>query len=111
MANQVGYEYKEVDGVIIIQNPIPDETLICQYPAEQIGVWARVAFRDPKAWIGKDIHCCTDKPSVKELAETLSDVTGKKFGTLDITREQYYQLPLKTANPEMWRNGLVFIEE
>jgi len=42
----------EQDGKIVLPLQLMDDTVIPGMDASQLGLWARVAFRDPKAWIG-----------------------------------------------------------
>ena len=37
----------------ILQFPMPDGDKMVGFDAEQIGLWARNAFRDPEAWNGE----------------------------------------------------------
>lgn len=43
---------EQADGTVVIQLPLPDDTVIPAFNAEQIGLFARVAFRNPDKWIG-----------------------------------------------------------
>jgi hypothetical protein len=43
----------EIDGKLILHHPLPDNSVIPSFAVEQIGLWAMVAFKDPKKWIGK----------------------------------------------------------
>lgn len=46
---------KVEDGKAIFHLPMPDNTVIPGFNPEQLGLWARVAFRDPKAWAGESL--------------------------------------------------------
>lgn len=51
-SNLLAAKLTEEDGKTIINIPLPDDAPIPAFNAEQIGLWVRVALRDPEQWIG-----------------------------------------------------------
>lgn len=51
--NLLSAKTADKDGKTVIDIPLPDDTVIPGFNPNQIGLWARVAFRDPKAWAGE----------------------------------------------------------
>lgn len=51
-SNLSSMQAREEGGKLVLSLPLPDDAEIPAFDALQIGLWARVAFRDPKAWAG-----------------------------------------------------------
>lgn len=51
-SNLLVAKLEEQDGATVLKLPLPDDTVIPGFNPDQIGLWARVAFRDPEEWIG-----------------------------------------------------------
>jgi hypothetical protein len=112
MSNVLGYPTEEKpDGTIILKCPLPDDSRIPQVPIEQLGLWVRLCLRDFNAWEGKVIECVTDKLSVQEITEVLSDVTGKKFEPMHVTHEWFESEEAAAPNPELHLNSYVFVND
>lgn len=112
MSNVLGYPTKDNDdGTTTIQCPMPDESQIPQVPIEQLGLWVRAALSDTARWEGKILPCVTDKLSVKAITEVLSEVTGRKFVPMHVSREWFESKEASDPNPEMHLNSYVFVND
>lgn len=112
MSNVLGYPTKDnADGSITIECPIPDSAEIPQVPIEQLGLWVRAALSNWDKYNGQTIPCVTDKLSVARITEVLSEVTGKKFVPMHVTREWFESKEAADPNPEMHLNSYVFVDD
>lgn len=111
MSNVLGYPTVDnSDGTITLQCPMPDDSEIPQVPIEQLGLWVRAALSDFDKWEGKTIDCATEKLSVKRVTEVLSEVTGKNFVPMHVTREWFESKEASDPYPEMHLNSYVFVD-
>lgn len=52
--NLLGAETFETrEGCTILPMVLPDDAIIPAYNPDQLGLWARVAFRNPEEWAGE----------------------------------------------------------
>lgn len=61
--------------------------------AEDIGVFAAIAFENPDAWIGREVDLAGDEMTMPEIADTLSRVIGREVG--------YFQVPWEGFEEQM----------
>lgn len=95
-------------GEIELSLGIPADSEMPAFDSTQIGLWARVAFRDPKQWAGKDMYACGDVITPRKIAQTLSELSGKKYVPAPITREEFMQMS-ERMDYELWLNYLAFV--
>lgn len=100
---------EQADGSILLINPLPDDTEIPTVPISQLGLWVRLALRDFDKWQGQELEAMSDLKSNAQIAQILTEVTGRKFETQHNTPEQF--LADKSQAKEMKINSMVFFEK
>jgi hypothetical protein len=61
--------------------------------------------------IGKDVHAVTDVISIADMAQTLSELSGKKVTTLHLTKEAFNNAGFKEKiGEELWDNWNLFYQ-
>ncbi|WOO82133.1 NmrA-like family domain-containing protein 1 [Vanrija pseudolonga] len=93
----------------VLNLPFPETAVIPSFDPDQIGLWARAAFRDPAKWIGKDMYAAGDSITPKEMAAALSSVVGTPVRALNLSREEFMQLD-GDIDHELWLNYLAIVE-
>jgi uncharacterized protein YbjT (DUF2867 family) len=85
------------DGVL--EGAMAPESIIQYIAPRDIGRFAALALEDPDQWIGENIGIAGDEISYLELAELLSEITGRTI--------TYTQIPwdviVERATPEMMK--------
>lgn len=87
---------------------MPDNTVLPGFNPEQIGLWARVAFRDPKEWAGKNIDAIGQDISIADICKELTKATGKEWDCEHHTKDEFMALKGK-LDDELWLNYLAFV--
>ena len=77
---------EEIIGGTLGQPLDPDKPLQ-QVSVDDIGVFAAMAFEDPKGWLGREVDLAGDESTMVELADTFGWVIGRKV--------EYTQVPWK----------------
>ncbi len=65
--------------------PLDPDRPLQMLDAEDIGVFATMAFENPEGWIGREVDLAGDEMTMPEVAATFSRVIGREVG--------YYQVP------------------
>ena len=65
--------------------PLDPDRPLQMLDAEDIGVFAAIAFENPEGWIGREVDLAGDEMTMPEVAATFSRVIGREVG--------YYQVP------------------
>ncbi len=65
--------------------PLDPDRSLQMLDAEDIGVFAAMAFENPEGWIGREVDLAGDEMTMPEVAATFSRVIGREVG--------YYQVP------------------
>lgn len=68
-----------------LAQPLSPDTRLQQIAVDDIGEFARIAFRNPDKWIGRELDIAGDEPTMLELAEAFSNATGQEVN--------YFQVP------------------
>ncbi len=68
-----------------LAQPLDPEKPFQMIDAEDIGVFAAMAFADPDGWIGREVDLAGDEMTMPEIATTISRVIGRDVN--------YYQVP------------------
>nr|XP_018260144.1 uncharacterized protein I303_07061 [Kwoniella dejecticola CBS 10117]OBR82302.1 hypothetical protein I303_07061 [Kwoniella dejecticola CBS 10117] len=92
--------YNKEKGCWVLGWPLPDDTLIPSYAVEQTGIWVKKAFLDHKIWRGKDMQVCSDMITPLQMAEHLSQLSGRKVVTLGLTKEVFHSEEFKK---QLWK--------
>lgn len=71
-----------------ILTAVTPQTRIPMIAAADIGAFAAHAFADPERYSGKSIDLAGDRPTLPEIAEILSNVTGNTVTARTLTRDQ-----------------------
>ncbi|WWC60886.1 uncharacterized protein I303_103462 [Kwoniella dejecticola CBS 10117] len=99
------------DGTYVLNLPLLDDTKHWGFPVADTGLWARAAFENPDKWIGKDLYAVSGEETTAEMAQILSEISGKKVDTLHLTKEYFNSEAMKKQlGDEMWHNWDLFIE-
>jgi uncharacterized protein YbjT (DUF2867 family) len=61
--------------------------------AEDIGVFAAMAFGDPDQWVGREVDLAGDEMTMPEIADTFSHVIGRQV--------DYFQSPWDQFEEQM----------
>ncbi|WVR07940.1 hypothetical protein IAU60_004983 [Kwoniella sp. DSM 27419] len=69
---------------------LPDDTPITGFAVEQMGIWVKKAFLDHKYWRGKVMQIAAEAITPRQMAEVLSELSGKKVITPGLTKEAFY---------------------
>lgn len=72
-----------LDGTLA--QPLSPDTRLQQIEANDIGVFAALAFQKPDEWIGRELDIAGDEPTMQEVVEAFSDALGREVS--------YYQVP------------------
>ncbi|WWC69237.1 uncharacterized protein I206_103174 [Kwoniella pini CBS 10737] len=101
----------EENGTYTLLLPLLDDTKHWGYSVADTGLWVRAAFENPDKWIGKDLYAASGKETTAELAQILSEISGKKVDTLHLSKEYFQSDAMKKElGDEMWHNWDLFIE-
>ncbi|WOO84114.1 NmrA-like family domain-containing protein 1 [Vanrija pseudolonga] len=84
----------------IVQWPFPDDKKMTGFAPEQVGAFARLVFRDPEAWNGKEIHCVCDIGSPLEQAAAIFEHLGVTVEVEHLTRERFFSPEFKATLPD-----------
>jgi uncharacterized protein YbjT (DUF2867 family) len=68
-----------------LAQPLDPDRPLQMLDAEDIGVFAAMAFENPEGWIGREVDLAGDEMTMPEVAATFSRVIGREVG--------YYQVP------------------
>ncbi|KAK8849817.1 hypothetical protein IAR55_005153 [Kwoniella newhampshirensis] len=89
----------------ILGLPIPDDTKVAGFAVEQLGLWVKKAFLDHKHWRGKDMQVCAEYMTPLEMAEILSEQTGKKVRPLGLSHDAFHsEKHKKNLGDALWKN-------
>ncbi len=79
---------QEIIGGTLAQ-PLDPHTALQQVSVEDIGVFAAMAFEDPKGWLGHEVDLAGDESTMVELAETFGRVMGRKVEYVQVPWEEF----------------------
>ena len=82
------------------------------FPVNDLGAWVLAVFKDPEAWIGKDLKIVTDWTTMREMAATASRVSGKNVLPMELDQASFEAT--RTAGypgaEEFYLNMLFFVK-
>lgn len=64
-----------------------------------IGFFVAEAFENPEEWIGKALNIASDKMTVREYVDTVSDVMGRDIAYHQLPLEEYLEIYPKPMRP------------
>ncbi|KAK6903178.1 hypothetical protein I203_108442 [Kwoniella mangroviensis CBS 8507] len=100
------------DGSFTFVLPMLDDTIHYGFSAAQTGLWVKEAFNNPDRWIGKDLYAVSGEETISEIAQILSEISGKKVDTLHLTKEAFSSEGMKKQlGEEYWRNWDLFVNK
>ncbi|WWD01150.1 hypothetical protein V866_008089 [Kwoniella sp. B9012] len=100
------------DGSYTFVLPMLDDTKHYGFSAVQTGLWVKEAFNNPDKWIGKDLYAVSGGETISEMAQILSEISGKKVDTLHLTKEAFNSEGMKKQlGEEMWKNWDLFVNK
>ena len=76
-----------------LPQPLDPEKPFQMIDADDIGVFAAMAFEDPETWIGREVDLAGDELTMLEIAGTFSRVTGREV--------DYFQVPWEGFEEQM----------
>ncbi len=76
-----------------LPQPLDPDKHFQMIDAEDIGVFAAMAFEDPEAWIGREVDLAGDELTMPEIAGTFSRVIGRDV--------DYFQVPWEGFEEQM----------
>lgn len=89
-----------LDGTLA--QPLDPDKPLQQVNVEDIGAFAAMAFENPDEWLGREVDLAGDELTMPEVAETMSQVTGREIG--------YYQVPWDQFREQMGEEFAVMYE-
>ncbi|BEJ14619.1 hypothetical protein CspHIS471_0403860 [Cutaneotrichosporon sp. HIS471] len=107
--NLLSAKLEERGDEIVLKLPLPDDTVIPAFNANQIGLFARLAFENPQEWTGKDMFACGENVRVDKMVSVLSDLSGRKYVTMGVNRDDFLALPGQ-IDQELWLNYRAFVD-
>ncbi len=72
-----------------LAQPLDPDKPFQQINAEDIGVFAVLAFENPDEWLGREVDLAGDELTMPEMAETLSQVTGREISCYQVPWNQF----------------------
>jgi uncharacterized protein YbjT (DUF2867 family) len=76
-----------------LPQPLDPDKPLQMIDAEDIGVFAALAFADPETWIGRELDIAGEEMTMLEIAATFSRVVGRKV--------DFFQVPWKDFEEQM----------
>ncbi len=76
-----------------LPQPLDPDKPFQMIDAEDIGVFAAMAFEDPETWIGREVDLAGDELTMPEIAATFSRVIGREV--------DYFQVPWEGFEEQM----------
>ena len=73
---ELGYDAAGSDPRGTFAQPLDPDKPLQQFDIEDIGVFAAMAFEDPQRGIGREVVLAGDQPTMLQMAEAFSRVTG-----------------------------------
>ncbi len=89
-----------LDGTLA--QPLDPEKPLQQVNVEDIGAFAAIAFENPDEWLGREVDLAGDELTMPEVAETMSQVTGREIS--------HYQVPWNQFREQMGEEFAVMYE-
>ncbi len=89
-----------LDGTLA--QPLDPEKPLQQVNVEDIGAFAAMAFENPDEWLGREVDLAGDELTMPEVAETMSQVTGREIS--------YYQVPWNQFREQMGEEFAIMYE-
>ncbi len=89
-----------LDGTLA--QPLDPEKPLQQVNVEDLGAFAAIAFENPDEWLGREVELAGDELTMPEVAETMSQVTGREIS--------YYQVPWDQFREQMGEEFAVMYE-
>ena len=89
-----------LDGTLA--QPLDPEKPLQQVNVEDMGAFAAIAFENPDEWLGREVDLAGDELTMPEVAETISQVTGREIS--------YYQVPWDQFREQMGEEFAVMYE-
>jgi len=83
---------KRTDGSYDYPMPLITDAPFAVYPASETGIWVLAAFKNPKEWLNNDMRITSEFLSAREMAKTITEVSGKTVHVQEITPEQFETL-------------------
>jgi len=101
----------EEDGSFTLNIPIPSETKLHMYDGTDTGRWVVPILKNPERYNGKDVHAVAEFINTREIAETVTQVAGKKCNFVEIGKETFYTEAFKKeVGSELWLNSQLWVE-
>jgi len=96
---------KRTDGSYDLPLPMITDGPMAIYSAAETGAYALAAFIRPQDWLNKDLRIATAFLSPRQIAEAMSDVSGKIVHVQEINDEEFEKLKGKSLPEEMHDNN------
>ncbi|BEI83711.1 hypothetical protein CcaverHIS002_0403150 [Cutaneotrichosporon cavernicola] len=80
------------DKGLLLDLPVPDDTSIPWFAVEQTGDYVLAALRNPKKWVGHDMHAISDKYTPVSMAARLNRMARRPVATNGVTKADFDSL-------------------
>jgi uncharacterized protein YbjT (DUF2867 family) len=83
---------EEGDKGLVLNLPVPDECAVPWFAIEQTGEYVLAALRNPRKWVGNDMHAISDTYTPLSMAARLSRMARRPVVTRHVTRADFDSL-------------------
>ncbi|CAK9787086.1 NAD(P)-binding protein [Cutaneotrichosporon oleaginosum] len=83
---------EESDTGLVLNFPVPDDCSVPFFAIEQTGEYVLAALRNPKKWVGNDMHAISDQATPLGMAARLSKLARRPVDTRHVTRAEFDSL-------------------
>ncbi|WWD16136.1 hypothetical protein CI109_100561 [Kwoniella shandongensis] len=95
----------------VFELPVPDDCPLPCFAVEQIGAFVLAALNEPDKYIWKDIQACGEILTTAQIAQVVSELSGKTIDTLHLSEEAFYSDETKAkCTEELWLQYRIFYE-
>jgi uncharacterized protein YbjT (DUF2867 family) len=88
-----------------LPQPLDPDKPFQMVAAEDIGVFAAMAFEDPDRWIGREVDLAGDEMTMPEIADTFSRVIGRQVAYVQVPWDPFgEQMGVESTVMYRWFN-------
>ncbi|QRV75112.1 NmrA-like family domain-containing protein 1 [Ceratobasidium sp. AG-Ba] len=91
--------------------PFPTDIPIPSVSPKDIGQYVLAAFKNPSEWLGKDMYVVNEYISLRQYAETFSEITSSNIEICETTQDEFMALQYEPYIIEGWAIFKFFIDE
>lgn len=92
---------KRTDDSYDFPLPLITDASFAVYSAAETGAWVLAAFKNPEEWLNKDMRITSEFLSTRDIAKTITEVSGKTVHVQEVTPEQFEAFKGDTLSANM----------